>query len=68
MSATTSIPAAAELLGISRNLAYALAARDGELVGVTVLVVGRRRLLPTAPLLEALGLESANGHSDDPPE
>jgi excisionase family DNA binding protein len=57
VSATTTIPEAAELLGIGRNTAYMLASRDGELVGVPVLRAGRRLLLPTAPLLDALGLE-----------
>ena len=57
MSATTTIPEAAEALGISRGLAYQLAARDGELAGVPVIRVGRRLLIPTAPLRAALGLD-----------
>ena len=60
MSATTTIPEAAAMLGVSRNTAYALAAREGELAGVPVIHVGRRLLLPTAPLLDALGLGSAD--------
>ena len=57
MSATTSIPAAARLLGISRNSAYAAAARDGHLAGVNVIRVGRRLVVPTAPLNAVLGLK-----------
>ncbi len=57
MSATTTIPEAAAMLGVSRNTAHALAAREGELAGVPVIRVGRRLLLPTAPLRDALGLE-----------
>ena len=66
MSATTTIPEAAAMLGVSRNTAYALAAREGELAGVPVIRVGRRLLLPTAPLLDALGLEMER--SADEPE
>jgi hypothetical protein len=64
VSATTTIPEAAELLGIGRNTAYMLASRDGELVGVPVLRAGRRLLLPTMPLLEALGLDGLEGEAD----
>ncbi len=51
------IAEAAELLGISRNTAYE-AARSGELVGVPVLRVGRRLLVPAASLRAVLGLDS----------
>ena len=56
-SATLTIPEAAELLGISRNLGYEIAARDGELAGIPVIRVGRRLLIPQARLLGVLGLE-----------
>jgi excisionase family DNA binding protein len=48
---TISIEAAALLLGISRSAAYR-AAKAGQLVTFRV---GRRRLVPTAPLLRMLG-------------
>lgn len=54
--ATLTIPEAAELLGVGRNTAYQTAKRDGALAGVPVLVVGRRLLVPRAPLLDLLGL------------
>ena len=57
MSATLTMPEAAELLGVSRNTAYQLARRDGELAGVVVLRVGRRLLIPRAPLLAVLGVD-----------
>ena len=57
-SATISIPRAAEMMGISRNLAYSVAASDGELAGVPVIRVGRRMLIPTAPFRAALGLDA----------
>jgi excisionase family DNA binding protein len=56
VSATLTVPEAARLLGIGRNLAYEIAARDGEIAGVTVIRVGRRLLIPLARLLEVLGL------------
>lgn len=59
-SATLTIPEAAKLLGISRNLAYEIAAQDGELAGIQVLRVGRRLLIPQAHLLEVLGLEDGS--------
>ncbi len=49
---TISITEAAALLGIGRNQAYQAAAR-GEL---PVLRLGRRLLVPTAPLQRMLGL------------
>lgn len=51
------IPEAAKLLGISRNSAYETARRDGELAGVPVIHVGRRLVVPKAPLLMVLGFE-----------
>jgi hypothetical protein len=56
VSATLTVPEAAQLLGIGRNLAYEIAARDGEIAGVPVIRVGRRLLIPLARLLEVLGL------------
>lgn len=50
-TATLTITEAATLLGVGRNLAYEVAARDGELAGVPVIRVGRRRLVPHARLL-----------------
>jgi hypothetical protein len=50
------VPEAARLLGIGRNLAYEIASRDGEIAGVPVIRVGRRLLIPLARLLEVLGL------------
>jgi excisionase family DNA binding protein len=49
---TVRVEQAAQLLGISRQSAYA-AARAGEL---PVLRIGRRYVVPTAPLREMLGL------------
>ena len=54
--ATLTIPEAAKLLGVGRNLAYQSAAEDGELAGVPVIRVGRRMVVPRARLLAALGL------------
>ncbi|MGH8873899.1 MAG: helix-turn-helix domain-containing protein [Acidimicrobiia bacterium] len=58
---TYTIPEVAGLLGIGRNLAYELAARDE--LGVPVLHLGRRLLVPKAPLLALLGQDddAANG-------
>ena len=64
--ATTSVTDAAVMIGISRTLAFEEIRQTGQLVGVPVLRVGRRRLLiPTAPLRAALGLDE---ESDDGPE
>lgn len=59
---TLTITEAAELLGIGRNLAYQLAARDE--LPVRVLHLGRRLLVPRRLLLEAVGIGDApaNGH------
>ena len=58
MSATLTIPEVAEMMGISRNLAYSVASREGEIAGVPVLSVGRRLVVPTVPIRRALGLET----------
>lgn len=60
--ATLTIPEAAELLGVGRNTAY-LEAQTGELAGVPVIRVGRRLLIPRAPLLDLLGLPEDAGWS-----
>lgn len=53
---TVTIPEAAKLLGISRNLAYLAAAR-GE---IPTLKVGRRVLVPRAALEQLLGSPPRN--------
>ncbi len=58
VSATLTVPEAAKLLGVGRNLAYEIVARDGELAGVPVIRVGRRLLIPQARFLAVLGLDS----------
>ncbi len=63
MKATVTIVEASELLGISRNTAYARAAEDGHLAGVPVITVGRRKVLPRAPLYEILGLPDNDNDS-----
>jgi excisionase family DNA binding protein len=57
---TLSIEQAAEVLGISRTLAYE-AARSGFLAGVPVLRVGRRLLVPRAALERVLAGERLPG-------
>jgi excisionase family DNA binding protein len=59
MSATLTIPEVAELLGVSRNTAYEQA-RSGAIAGVPVIAVGRRLLIPRKPILEVLGVDSAD--------
>lgn len=56
-SATLTVPEAAKLLGIGRNLAYQIAADHGELAGVPIIRVGRRMVVPRALLHAALGLD-----------
>ncbi len=63
VSATLTVPEAAQLLGIGRNLAYEIAARDGEIAGVPVIRVGRRLLIPMARLLGVLGLDDGSTRS-----
>ena len=62
---TYTVPEAARLLGVSRNSAYQAVKRNGALAGVTVLVVGKRLVVPSAPLRAALGLPAERTHSDD---
>jgi excisionase family DNA binding protein len=52
LPATISVEQAGKLLGLSRSSAYRAAAR-GQL---PTIVFGRRRLVPTARLLEMLGV------------
>lgn len=59
MTATYSIPEAAELLGIGKSAAYA-AAKTDELP-VPVIKIGGRYIIPKAPLDALLGLTD-----DDP--
>lgn len=56
-AATFTVPEAAELIGVSRNTAYTVAAEEGELAGVPVIRVGRRLLIPRARLLDVLGID-----------
>lgn len=56
---TVSLTAAAKVLGIARSTAYELAARDE--LGVRVLRIGRRWVVPTADLRRLVGLESSSG-------
>lgn len=70
---TLNIPEAAELLGISRGLAYELARRDE--LPVPVLCLGRRRVVSRAALNAALlaGADSTQNRKetaevDDDPE
>lgn len=51
--ATLTVEEAAEILGIGRSAAYAAVRRDE----IPSLRLGRRVLVPTAPLLRLLGLE-----------
>ena len=51
---TLTVEETARLLGIGRNLAYELAARDE--LPVPVIRLGRRILVPREPLLRALGV------------
>jgi hypothetical protein len=55
-STTTTVEVAAAALGVSRNLAYRLAREQHQLTdGVPVLALGRKLVVPTAPLLVVLG-------------
>lgn len=53
---TVDVPTAADWLGISKRQAYALI-RDGEFP-IPTLRLGRRVVVPTRPLLEALGVDA----------
>lgn len=58
MTPTITVPEAARLLGVARNVAYRLAATEGELAGIPVIRIGRRLVMPRAPLLSLLGIQS----------
>jgi excisionase family DNA binding protein len=67
---TVGVAVAAQLLGVSRTTAYALAARDA--LPVPVLRIGNTYRIPTAPLLTLLGIPAlgpAEGpsHPDEAP-
>ena len=64
MKATLSVKSAARLVGVSVGLAYREIAETGELLGVPILRVQKKILIPLAPLRRKLGLEE----SDDGPE
>ncbi|CAB0663316.1 hypothetical protein FRC0191_01871 [Corynebacterium diphtheriae] len=67
MKTTLSVPAAAQLLGISEGGAYK-AIRAGQFP-VPVLKIGRARyVVPVAPLLEALGLDQLPPIPTEEPE
>lgn len=50
---TISVPEYAKVMGISRDTAYALAARDE--LGVRILRLGRSKRIPTADVRRLLG-------------
>lgn len=50
---TLTVEQAAEMLGVSRQSAYA-AVRNGEIPSISV---GRRKVVPTAAFLKLLGVE-----------
>ncbi len=52
------VPTAGALLGLGASLSWRLSRERGELApGVPVLALGRRRVVPTAAVLRALGIE-----------
>jgi len=58
--ATTTVERACSALGIGRTLGYKLARERGELCeGVRVIRVGSKLVVPTLPILRALGYEEA---------
>ena len=61
-SATTSVPHAAELIGISKSKAYGLCRESTELAaGVPIIRVGSQYKIPTAALERLLGIDIATG-------
>ena len=56
---TLTIPEVAELLGISRNSAYALASENG--LPVAVIRLGRRLVVSKEAFLRALGVPTDEG-------
>jgi hypothetical protein len=64
-AATITVPEAAALLGIARNVAYQHARTTGQLAGIPVIRVGPRRLVvPRAPLEELLGINTTEDTDD----
>ena len=61
-TATIDVEVAADLLGISRGLAYQQA-RLGSLGGVPVIRIGHRLRVVVKPLLTALGYEASSPDS-----
>jgi excisionase family DNA binding protein len=57
---TLTIPQVAALLGISRNTAYELAARNE--LPVPVLRLGRRVLVPRESMLRVLGIDEGSAY------
>ncbi len=57
--ATIRVEEAAELLAVSRDLAYREIRNTGELNGIRAIRVGRRLILPRRPFMESLGLTYA---------
>ncbi len=54
-----SVETAARALGCGRTLAYEQVRTKGELAGIKILTVGRKRLCPTLPILRLLGYVDA---------
>jgi len=57
VKATLSVKSAARLVGVSDGLAYREIAETGELLGVPVLRVQKKILVPAEALRQKLGLE-----------
>ena len=62
---TYTIAEAARLLGVAKNSAYQAVQRNGALAGVDVIRVGRRLVVPSVPLRQALGLNDETENLDD---
>jgi hypothetical protein len=57
-----SVETAAKAVGVGRTLAFETVRETGELAGIKVLRIGRKLVVPTRPILLALGYE-AQGHA-----
>ena len=62
---TYTIAEAARLLGVAKNSAYLAVQRNGALAGVDVIRVGKRLVVPSVPLRQALGLNDETENLDD---
>ncbi len=62
---TYTIVEAARLLGVAKNSAYQAVQRNGALAGVDVIRVGKRLVVPSVPLRQALGLNDETENLDD---